>query len=89
MSKKMTSAFICPCRLHMAYVCACVQHALCIIARADSQFLCCTYVYFLCDIQWPEPWGPVTFWCQSCACNCSMLCMCTCSGSLPQCCAFM
>ena len=28
-----------------------VQHAL---ARPDSQFLCCTYVYFLCGILWPE-----------------------------------
>jgi len=30
---------------------ACVHHAL---ARPDSQFLCCTSVYFLCDILWPE-----------------------------------
>ena len=28
-----------------------MQHAL---ARPDSQFLCCTCVYFLCDILWPE-----------------------------------
>ena len=24
------------------------------IARPDSQFLYCTFVYFLCDILWPE-----------------------------------
>jgi len=29
----------------------CVQHAL---ARPDSQSLCCTRVYFLCDILWLE-----------------------------------
>jgi len=30
---------------------ACVQHAL---AWPDSESLCCTRVYFLCDILWPE-----------------------------------
>jgi len=30
---------------------ACVQHAL---ARPGSKFLCCTCVYFLGDILWPE-----------------------------------
>jgi len=31
-----------------------MKHALYIIARPDSQFLCCTCVYFLGDILWPE-----------------------------------
>ena len=40
---------ICPCHLHMTCsVCWTILCASCF--RPDSQFLCCTRVYFLCDI---------------------------------------
>ena len=48
-----------------------------VITRPDSQFQC-TRVY----IMWfPVAWGSATLWWQSNACNCSMLCTCTQSGS--------
>ena len=48
-----------------------------IITRPDSQFLC-TRVYIL---WFSVAWGSATFWWQSNACNCSMFCTCTQSGS--------
>jgi len=54
-----------------------VQHTL---ARPDSQFLCCTHVYFLCDI----PWSEVRSHSDSShmhACNWSTFCIWACSGS--------
>ena len=54
--KRWLECFHLPCHIISTWltVCAgpaCVQHAL---ARPGSQFLCCTLVYFLCDILWPE-----------------------------------
>ena len=64
-----------------------MQHAL---ARPDSRFLCCTHVYFLCDILWSEVQShsddrPTLY-----ACNWSAFCSCTRSGSpYRQCYAFI
>ena len=57
-----------------------VQHALYIIARPDFQFLCCTRVNFLVYSLWPKVHSHSAWW-QSCACNWSMFCTCTRSGS--------
>ena len=52
---------------------ACVQHT-------DSQFLCCTRVYFLCDILWSEVRSHSDS-SHTHACNWSTFCTWTCSGS--------
>ena len=60
------SDFISPCYLTWtaAYIGpACVLHALYIIARPESQFLCCTRVLF---VWYSVAWGSVTSWWQSC-----------------------
>ena len=56
---------------------ACVQHTL---ARPDSQFLCCTRVYFLCDILWSEVQSHSDS-SHMHACNWSTFCIWTCPGS--------
>jgi len=60
---------------HLCWTSLCAA-CLYIIARPDSQFLC-TRVYFWFSVAS----GSVTFWWQSYACNCSMVCMCIRSGS--------
>jgi len=56
---------------------ACVQYTL---ARPDSQFLCCTHLYFLCDILWPEVQSHSDS-SHMHACNWSTFCTWTCLGS--------
>jgi len=62
------------CSLCWTSLCAACFH---IITRPDSQFLC-TRVYFT---WFSVAWDSATFWRQSNACNCSMFCTCTRSGS--------